>query len=97
MSMTIGTFKLNGEMLTVLQTTYAAGGIAILIVGDDDLPYSRLSVAIENLALEPGQFAVKTWNENAEMAEAARTSGLFVDSGRRVTTGHVVAEVWAIA
>lgn len=44
--------------------------------------------------LAPGEFFVKTWSENELLAKEALASGNFADTGRRVPTGHVEAQIW---
>ena len=44
--------------------------------------------------LRPGEFFVKTWSENETIAKEALASGLFVDTGRRVESGFVEAQIW---
>lgn len=80
-------------------TVEKLGRMAILLVDDaTEEPHSKLTVNLpEAPKLAPGEFHVKTWGENEEVARAALASGLFVDTGRRVPTGFVEAHVWRFA
>ncbi len=94
---TLGSFPFDGETIVALTTQYAAGGLAVELLAEDGEPYARLSVNLEGLTLPAHQFAVKTWSENEEISKAARRSGLFSDTGGRVSTGFVTAEIWELA
>ena len=60
-------------------------------------PVAMLTVNIPEATLFPGEFLVKTWSENEEIAADCLRSGLFVDTGKRVKTGWVEAQVWRFA
>jgi hypothetical protein len=93
----IGTMTVNGEVLTVLRREYPNGRLAIELADAQGIPYSILSVNIvTELAPGPGQFFAKTWSENEPLREPALASGLFEDTGARVKTGFVQAEVWRL-
>jgi len=55
---------------------------------------ATLSVNLPDESIEKGEFFVKGWNENEQIIEDCRKSGLFTDTGKRVKTGFVMAEVW---
>ena len=72
---------------------------------DDELLYTGktngqlaavLTVNIPELdkVLKPGEFFVKTWSENETIAKEALASGLFVDTGKRLESGFVEAQIW---
>jgi len=74
---------------------YANGRLAISLVSSDiGEPIAGLTVNLPEEALEDGEFFVKTWSENAEIAKDCLASGHFVDTRKRVTTGFVQAQVW---
>ena len=81
---------------------YVNGRLAIQLVSADSCegilsagePVGMLTVNIPSAELEDGEFLVKTWSENEDLAGGALASGRFVDTGRRVPTGHVEAQVW---
>lgn len=59
-------------------------------------PFAMLSV---NLVDEPldeskNEVHIKSWAENKDIADQLRNSKWFTDTGRRVPTGWVEAEVW---
>lgn len=58
---------------------------------------ATLTVNIPEVPLEEGEFIVKTWSENERIAADCLASGLFVDTGKRVRTGWVMAQIWRFA
>lgn len=94
----------DGEVLTVeaiLRGYIENGGLAVVAYDVDGLPYAKLSVNLReaNRELGHGEFCAKLWSENARMREPLLKSGLFEDTGRRITAGSVGfvnAEVWKI-
>lgn len=83
-------------------TRYSKGkGICIQMTGGylEQEPYGVLSVNLpehNKLLVDEREFFVKTWSENEPVIEPILKSGKFVDTGRRVETGFVLASVWAI-
>lgn len=78
---------------------YANGALAVaLIAADTGEPIGKLSVNLvdEVHTLSPKEFFAKVWSENEGIAKDALASGLFEDTGRRVPTGHVEAQVWRV-
>jgi hypothetical protein len=59
-------------------------------------PFGTLTVCIPHINLHTNEILVKTWSENEPFAKAALASGLFVDTGKRVHNGFVVAPIWTI-
>lgn len=55
---------------------------------------ATLTIYLDNVVLLPGELLVKTWEENERVAKQALASGLFEDTGKRVPTGYVEAQVW---
>ena len=74
-------------------TTYKTGGTAV-ILNQDGQRFATLSVNFSEVKLEHNEFAVKTWSENEEIAADCLSSGLFVDTGKRIQSGYVEAPVW---
>ena len=72
---------------------YKTGGTAV-ILNQDGQRFATLSVNFPEVELEEGEFAVKTWSENEQIAEDALASGLFIDTGKRIRSGYVGASVW---
>lgn len=93
----IGHIQTNYGLATVLKSTYHHGGAtAVVLECENGEPLATLSVNVEGAKLGEGEFIAKTWSENEEIAKAALDSGLFEDTGRRVPTGWVEAQVWRL-
>ncbi len=96
----IGQIKAYDTTLDLVRQAYSDGNLAIEVVSaEDGERYGVLTVNLPQSVdlAKNGEFAVKTWNENAPMREPALASGLFVDTGKRIPTGWVEAEVWRLA
>lgn len=67
-----------------------------LILNDFDSgePFCVLTVNIPEAELEEGEFIVKSYSENEPIAKVLRNSTHFMDTGRRIKTGFVSAEIW---
>lgn len=94
MTQQIGTLTLFDTDLRILQTAYREGATALHLVAADGEPWGTLTVNMPGTELAADELLVKTWGENEAMREPALHTGLFVDTGRRVTSGFVEAEVW---
>lgn len=83
-------------LATIEQVNYANNNrIALRLIDErDGTPISILTCNLPHVHLEPGEFCVKTWSENEQIAKNCMDSGLFIDTGKRFPTGHCVAEVW---
>lgn len=57
--------------------------------------FATITVNLPNAELEEGEFLVKTWTEN-EWVPQLLNSGIFEDTGKRVPTGFVKAQVWRL-
>lgn len=60
-------------------------------------PFGTLTVNLPDDKLDEGEFFVKTWSENEGLAKSCMNSGAFIDTGKRVKTGYVEAQVWRFA
>lgn len=82
----------------VLLGSYANGTPAVQFAGPDDEPHGTLSTNVPDQAhvLQPGEFFAKTYSENASLAEAALSSGLFADTGRTVRCGYLTLPIWRV-
>jgi hypothetical protein len=91
----IGTVTFRKEVLDIFLTKYANNKHPAVIINDNDgQGYATLSVNLPS-NLEEGEIHIKTWSENAEIANAVLVqTDLFEDTGKRVPTGHCQAEVW---
>ena len=78
---------------------YANGGTVVQVIMDNGALWGILSVNIpgETEHLRPGEFFAKTWSENEGWSQAALDSGIFVDTGFRMRTGFVQAQLWKLA
>jgi len=74
----------------VILKQYENGRTAVILNGP--LGAMVLSVNLPNEPLEDEEFFVKGWSENEEIIEDCRP--YFIDTGKRVPTGFVTAEVW---
>lgn len=91
----LGKMTAYGQVLNIKQASYDVG-IAIQLTAQDGSPFGTLSVNIEGAELEEGEFLAKTWFENEPLRAPALESGIFADTGKRVTNGFVTAEVWRL-
>ena len=57
---------------------------------------ATLTVNIPGVQLGPDEIIVKTWSENLATAALMLKTGWFKDTGRRVPTGFVQAEIWKV-
>lgn len=73
---------------------YMDGSYAIRAICDDGSLFGVLTVCVPGSNLNPGEVLVKTWSENEPWAHIALSHGDLVDTGRRVKTGYVEAQVW---
>ena len=91
--------KKYGKVYVSLGLYSQGGGKAITLMSPGGLVIAKLTVNIpdESGRLQPGEFFVKTWSENELIGADALPSGLFVDTGRRVPTGHVEAQIWKLS
>lgn len=83
-----------GKVL-IEESYYAQGNrMALLLIHNDGCRLATLTTNMPEHDLEEGEFFVKDWSENQELAAEAMASGLFVDTGKRVGSGHVPVPVW---
>ena len=91
------TISVRGELCYVHYAYYADGNIAIQYTVNDGEPFGTLTVNLPDTEISEGEFAVKTWSENEQLAKAALASGIFEDMGKRIPTGFVEAHIWKFA
>jgi len=93
-------FLFKKQRLSVYQAQYQFKTLypqpALMIQYEDGSLFAVISCCIpEYIELEEGEILIKSWSENEEVVNFLReTSEKFSDTGRRVPTGHVEAEVW---
>ena len=86
----------DGDEVVIRCGQYGNGRLAIFTeMSDTGEPFDKLTVNLAGEELGDDEFFVAAWHE--PITGAARRSGLFVDTGRRVPTGFVEAEVWRLA
>lgn len=85
-------FKFNGHNLRLVKGKYEGGKTAIVVM-EEGSQFAVLTVNLPVL-LKNGEFIIKTWSENAPIANLLRESRFFRDTKRRIKTGLVEAEVW---
>lgn len=87
---------LAGEEMFIIERTYMGGAPALQVMSLDG-PFMTITVNVEGYMPPEGHVLVKTWSENEPYREELLKSGLFEDTGQRVPTGFVQAEVWKYA
>lgn len=92
----LGQITVGGEPVELLRTAYTDGRLAVIARGADGSPFGTLSTNLPGADLADDCFAVKTWSENRDLAEAALASGLFEPTGERLPSGFVQAPIWRI-
>ena len=75
---------------------YEGGRLAIEGLCEDGGLFSVLTVNIPHARLNKNEVCIKNWSENEQFAESARKSGFFKDTGKRIATGFVEAEIWEV-
>lgn len=92
------TINVHGTSLAVYASRYRFSNRMALqlvdVVGQED--YATFTVNMPEEPLAEGEFLVKTWSENAPLRQPMLDTGLFEDTGRRVSTGFCRAEVWKL-
>jgi hypothetical protein len=89
----------DGTALEITEHRYP-GGARGLMLSDVETrePYGILTVNVPGTKLAPDEILVKTWSENADLADEVLQDPRFEDTGRRVATGGrgdgAEAEVW---
>ena len=84
-----------GTATVVMQTYEHGGNRAVELVDGNGEPIFMLSVNLPESShlLREREFFVKTWSENAEIAEDALASGMFRRIGR-TSGGALNAPIW---
>lgn len=77
---------------------YDNGRIALQLITDDIYrePFATLTVNLPHAKIGDDEIIVKTWSENEDVARDALAGGRFVDTGKRIPTGFVEAQIWRI-
>jgi len=101
--------KLDGKLLrvnlfgTVYDTVfdvqrYSNGRPALQLLTDDAEmePFGMLTCNLPGVPLEDNEVIIKNWSENEDIVKAALASGYFEDTGMRIHTGFVQAQIWRV-
>ena len=91
-------FVYNNEELCFKISCYLRDGAVAIIIEAVYVyeTYATLTVNIPCTILEKDEILVKTWSENEPITDFLRNSEFFEDTGKRVPTGFVEAEIWRI-
>jgi len=102
----MATIKVIGKVKTdrygtvaVLVGRYPAGNaVFVNMVNRRGEPIATFSVNLVPYGAEiaDDEFTVKTWGGNEQFVAPMLAAGWFEDTGRRVPTGYVEAQVWRI-
>ena len=91
----IGKVVFRGKVLKIIKTAYSTNGRVAIELKSDGVPLAVLSVNLPDEEFEEGEFAVKNWSENEEIAPfILEHTDLFEDTGKRIPTGWVESQVW---
>ena len=96
-SLIVDLYSTKYEVYFLVERYRTNGRAAIdLFTKPENEPFATLSVNIPDVILKEREVLIKTWSENEKVADAARKSGLFRDTGKRVSTGFVEAQIWEV-
>lgn len=88
-------FNFKRKKFSLQKAQYGNKRIALVIVmKETGKRYGILTTNVPELTLEDGEFAVKTWAENKEIAEVIFDTGIFEDTGKRAKNEFVSVEFW---
>lgn len=96
MNYVVGTLKHQEEKITITYHTYPNNSPALQLNDASGEYYATLTVNVPDTKLEKDEILIKTWSENEKIAKTALDSGLFIDTGKRVKTGCVEAQIWKL-
>jgi len=87
----------DGEEIILSCGVYSNGRLAIQSFTQFGEPYAILTINIPEQELQDGEIIVKTWSENENISRAVLETGLFIDTGKRISAGFCEAEIWKLA
>ena len=74
---------------------YVVGQTAVIICDQNGEDYGRITCAIPGADINENEIIVKTWSENTWVPQLlVERPDLFQDTGKRIPTGYVEAQVW---
>lgn len=72
--------------------------LAVELVSSDGEPYAMVSVNVpESAELASDEFFLKDWSENEPVAKALVDMGAIIPTGKRTSSGFIVAKSYKIA
>lgn len=90
----IGEVVFKGMNISIHRENYKGGRVAIILM-EGKMPFTVLSTNLSKEGLADGEFFVKNWSENEEIAPfILENTDLFEDTGIAVDTGFVQAPIW---
>ncbi len=87
-------FLFKGEKLQIIEREYAEGGTRLDVIDERGSAYATLTKQDGDGVCDEGEFLVKTYAENVEIAATAKK--FFHDTGARIKTGYMALEVWRL-
>ena len=79
--------------IEIIETRYVDSGRIALLAKHNGEDFAMITCNLPLYVFQPGEFAVKTWTENAWVPQLL-ASGLFIDTGKTIPTGFVQAPIW---
>jgi len=80
--------------LEVKKEEYNNGGLAVVLIDTDDQEeFTVASSFIEDANLKKGEFCLKNWSENEDIANELIKQGIVIPTGRTVPSGWINAPV----
>ncbi len=90
-------FTYNNETLEIQVRRYYETNAIAIVLDSESGPYAKLTVNIPETILEDKEILVKTWAENEGIAKKILQYPMFIDTGKRIPTGYVEAQIWKIS
>ncbi|MBA4372248.1 MAG: hypothetical protein C0402_05250 [Thermodesulfovibrio sp.] len=87
---------LNSNKYLLGKGSYHNGRLALLLLDGLGNLESTVSVNLPGEIVADDEVIIKNWSENVEIAPLVLATGIFEDTGRRIPTGFVEAEVWKV-
>jgi hypothetical protein len=88
-------FKIDNDNITLHCGRYSNDRLAIQANCDDGL-YGKLTVNLPESQLGANEIFVRTTEENEHLAKAAIKTGLFEDTGKKISSGFIKISIWRL-
>lgn len=85
------TIQYRGETLTLVKSTYYAGGTALVLTDEEGMPFTTVTVWVPGL--KSGEVAIKDYSENEGMLATMINHGIVHPPHRHVASGFVTIPV----